>query len=182
MKKGLAILMALFLIGGMFAGCSKKEEKQSVVIYQNKVEINDALTKFAADYTKETGVEVIVKTSGGDSPYAEHLKAEFQSDRQPDIFVIEGMGGYNTWQSKLEPFEGDEWIDLTDLEFTVDGKVYGFPVAVEAWGMAYNAEMLEKAGIDPSTLTSQEAYKAAFEKLDSMKKELGITSVVAMAA
>ncbi|MCX7951117.1 MAG: ABC transporter substrate-binding protein [Clostridiales bacterium] len=190
MKRNLALVMVLFLIGSLFAGCSSKNqtsgdnktEKKTVVIYQNKVEINDALTKFAKEYTEKTGVEVVVKTSGGDSPYAENLKAEFQSDRQPDIFVIEGMGGYNTWKSKLVPFEGDEWINQTDLEFVVDGKVYGFPVAVEAWGMAYNKEILDKAGIDPNTLTSQEAYKAAFEKLDSMKKELGITSVVAMAA
>jgi len=137
---------------------------------------------FATKYEEETGVKVTVKTSGGDSPYAENLKAEFQSDRQPDIFVIEGMGGYNTWESKLATFSGDEWIDLTALEFTVDGKIYGFPVAVEAWGMAYNAELLAKAGVDPATLTSQEAYKAAFAKIDGMKDELGIKSVVAMAA
>lgn len=157
-------------------------EGQSVVIYQNKVEINEQLTEFAMLFEEETGIKVTVKTSGGDSPYAENLKAEFQSDRQPDIFVIEGMGGYNTWQSTLEPFDGDEWIDLTNLEFAVDGKVYGFPVAVEAWGMAYNVALLEQAGVDPATLTSQEGYTAAFEKIDSMKDELGIDSVVAMAA
>ncbi len=136
-----------------------------MVIYQNKVEIGEQLTAFAKAYEEETGIKVDVKTSGGDSPYAENLKAEFQSDRQPDIFVIEGMGGYNTWSSKLEPYEDQEWMDLTNLEFTVDGVVYGFPVAVEAWGMAYNADLLSQAGIDPATLTSQEAYRAAFEKL-----------------
>ncbi|MDA3847310.1 MAG: extracellular solute-binding protein, partial [Vallitaleaceae bacterium] len=121
-------------------------------------------------------------TSGGDTPYAENLKAEFQSDRQPDIFVIEGMGGYNTWSSKLEPFVDDKWIDQTGLEFVVDGKVIGFPVAVEAWGMAYNKDLLDQAGIDPATLTSQAAYADAFATLDGMKDELGIDSVVAMAA
>jgi len=146
------------------------------------VEIHDQLTAFAETYKEATGKEVIVKTSGGDSPYAEALRAEFQSDRQPDIFVIEGMGGYNTWESKLQPFEEEEWMEFTDLEFVVDGKIIGFPVAVEAWGMAYNKEMLEQAGVDPSTLTSQEAYRAAFEKIDGMKDELGISSVVAMAA
>jgi raffinose/stachyose/melibiose transport system substrate-binding protein len=111
-----------------------------------------------------------------------NLKAEFQSDRQPDIFVIEGLGGFKTWESKLGTYEGDEWIDLTALEFEVDGKVYGFPVAVEAWGMAYNKEILDKAGVDPATLTSQDAYKTAFAKIDAMKDELGLDSVVSMAA
>ena len=183
MKKSLALLMVLVLMVAMLAGCAQSaKEDQTVVIYQNKVEIGEQLTAFAALYEAETGVKVTVKTSGGDSPYAENLKAEFQSDRQPDIYVIEGMGGYNTWESKLTPFEDQEWMDLTTLEFVVDGKTFGFPVAVEAWGMAYNADLLSQAGIDPATLTSQEAYRAAFEKIDAMKDDLGIKSVVAMAA
>lgn len=183
MKKSLALLMVLVLMMAMLAGCgSSTKNEESVVIYQNKVEIGEQLTAFALLYEEETGVKVTVKTSGGDTPYADNLKAEFQSDRQPDIFVIEGMGGYNTWETKLAPFEGDEWIDLTALEFVVDGKVIGFPVAVEAWGLAYNADLLAQAGIDAATLTSQEAYKAAFEKIESMKDELGVKSAVAMAA
>lgn len=172
----------MMLIVSLFVGCAKKDEPKEVVIYQNKVEIHDQLTAFAVAYTEETGVKVTIKTSGGDSPYAEALKAEFQSDRQPDIFVIEGMGGYNTWKDKLGSFDGDEWIGLTDLEFNVDGKVIGFPVAVEAWGIAYNVDLLTKAGIDPATLNSQAGYKAAFEKIESMKEELGVDSAIAMAA
>jgi len=184
MKRILVVLLTLALLVAVVAGCTSEtaEEDQAVVIYQNKVEIHDQLTAFAETYKEATGKEVIVKTSGGDSPYAEALRAEFQSDRQPDIFVIEGMGGYNTWESKLQPFEEEAWMEFTDLEFVVDGEIIGFPVAVEAWGMAYNKEMLEQAGVDPSTLTSQEAYRAAFEKIDGMKDELGISSVVAMAA
>jgi len=185
--KRLVVVLVVVLLSVMFlSSCGGKNAggagDQSVVIYQNKVEIHEQLSAFASEYTEKTGIDVIVKTSGGDTPYAENLKAEFQSDRQPDIFVVEGMGGYNTWASKLEPFANDDWIDLTSLEFVVDGKVYGFPVAVEAWGMAYNAELLAQAGVDPTSLTSQTAYKAAFEKIDGMKDELGIDSVVAMAA
>jgi len=178
--KVLVLVLVVVLGVALFAGCTPEEE--SVVIYQNKVEIHDQLSAFAALYEEETGVKVEVKTAGGDTPYAENLKAEFQSDRQPDIFVIEGMGGYNTWSDKLTTFEGEEWMDVTGLEFVVEGKTYGFPVAVEAWGIGYNAEMLEKAGVDPASLTSLEAYKTAFEKVDAMKDELGIDSVIAMAA
>ncbi len=143
--KVLALVLVVVLGAVIFAGCSQEEE--SIVIYQNKVEIHEQLSAFAALYEEETGVKVEVKTAGGDTPYAENLKAEFQSDRQPDIFVIEGMGGYNTWSDKLAPFEDEEWMDVTTLEFVVDGVTYGFPVAV-----------------------------------DAMKDELGIDSVVAMAA
>lgn len=202
MKKVLSILLTMIMVTALFAACGTEEpavtetgegakteeaaqpmkSDAEVVIYQNKVEIGEALMGFADLYEKETGVKVTVKTSGGDSPYAETLKSEFQSDRQPEIFVIEGMGGYNTWKSKLATYSGEEWMDYTSLEFSADGEVYGFPVAVEAWGMAYNVDLLAKAGVDPATLTSQEAYAAAFEKIEGMKDELGIKSVVAMSA
>ena len=184
MKKVVSVLMVLALVAMAFSGCAPTATvpAQEVVIYQNKVEIGEQLSAFAAAYTAETGVKVTIKTSGGDTPYADNLKAEFQSDRQPDVFVIEGLGGYKTWETKLAPFSGDKWIDITDLEFKVNDQVFGFPVAVEAWGMAYNKDLLEKAGIDAATLTSQEAYAAAFAKIEGMKAELGVDSAVAMAA
>lgn len=157
-------------------------EKVTITVYQNKVEITEPMTAFAEGYEAETGVHVEIKSAGGGTSYADSLIAAFQTDNQPDIFVIEGMGGYDIYKDQLAAFDGDEWIDLTDLEFVVDGNVYGFPVAVEAWGMGYNVAMLDKAGIDPATLTSQEAYEAAFAKLDGMKEELGIDAVVSMAA
>jgi hypothetical protein len=41
---------------------------------------------------------------------------------------------------------------------------------------------MQGAGIDPATLNNYDAYKAAFEKLTGMKSQLGINSVVSMAA
>jgi raffinose/stachyose/melibiose transport system substrate-binding protein len=64
----------------------------------------------------------------------------------------------------------------------VDGKVVGFPVAIEGYGLAYNADILAKAGIDPATLTTRAAYEKALKLLDSKKKDLGIDAPVAMAA
>ncbi len=190
-KKLLSLALASVLLlascgGGEESKTEVKDnskESQEVVIYQNKVEIAEQLTAFASVYEEVTGVKVTVKTAGGDSPYAENIKAEFQSDRQPDIFVIEGSSGYETWKSKIAPYDGtEEWIDLTPYEFVVDDTVYGFPVAVEGWGLAYNKELLEAAGVDASSLRSQDAYREAFEKIDAMKEELGISSVVAMGA
>ncbi len=157
-------------------------EPVTITVFQNKVEITEPMTAFAEKYEAATGVKVEVKSAGGGTSYADSLIAAFQTDEQPDIFVIEGMGGYEVYKEQITPFDGDEWIDLTDLEFVVDGNVYGFPVAVEAWGMGYNVAILEAAGIDPAGLTSQDAYAEAFAKIDSMKDELGLDAVVSMAA
>ena len=53
----------------------------------------------------------------------------------------------------------------------------GFPYTVEATALGYNADLLKAAGVDPASLTSPDAWKAACETLDSKKDELGITAV-----
>ena len=153
-----------------------------IVICQNKVEITNALMEYAKLYSEKTGVDVKVITGGGSSDYNTVLKSEMASGREPDIFVIEGPTGYKLWEDRIADLTGEDWIQYTGMSYVVDGKVVGFPVSLEGYGLAYNKEILDKAGIDPATLTNVDAYKAAFEKLDSMKEELGLDMVVSMVA
>ena len=185
MKKLAFVLMALLIVASL-AACTKKEEK-TLIIFQNKVEIDDVLTAYATAWGEANDVTVEVKTCGGDScAYGTQILAEFQAEKQPDIFVIEGMGGYNVYKDKILDFSGDAWINNTDLEFKVDGKVYGFPVAVEGWGMAYNKTILDAAGVDIEALkdVSQAEYKEAFDKIQAYYDANGMTdyAVVSMAA
>lgn len=185
MKKLALVLIALLVVSSL-AACTKKEEK-TLIIFQNKVEIDDVLTAYALAWGEANDVTVEVKTCGGDScAYGTQILAEFQAEKQPDIFVIEGMGGYNVYKDKILDFSGDTWIDNTDLEFKVDGKVYGFPVAVEGWGMAYNKTILDAAGVDVEALkdVSQAEYKEAFDKIKAYYEANGMTdyAVVSMAA
>ena len=176
MKKLIAIVLALAL---MMTAASALAD---LVIVQNKVEITAQMEAFAKLYEEKTGVPVKVITGGGSSDYNTVLKAEMQSGREPDIFVIEGPSGYELWKDKIADQTGAEWTNYTAAAYMVDGKAVGFPVAVEGYGMAYNKSILDKAGIDPATLTTYDAYEAAFEKLDSMKAELGLDMVVSMVA
>ena len=176
MKKLIAVVLALAL---MMTAASALAD---IVICQNKVEITSQMEAFAKLYEEKTGVPVKVITGGGSSDYNTVLKAEMQSGREPDIFVIEGPSGYELWKDKIADQTGADWIQYTAAAYMVDGKAVGFPVAVEGYGLAYNKSILDKAGIDPATLTTYDAYEAAFEKLDSMKAELGLDMVVSMVA
>lgn len=210
MKKTLTLALAVLLVLSLFAGCgttpaattaatvagettaattTKAAETtaaapgvKEITLSHNKVEIDEPLKAYAAEYEKMTGVKVNIQTVGGGADYGGNLKAQLQSGNFPDIFVIEGPSGYDLWKDKIAEVGDQPWVSDTDVEYIVDGKVYGFPVAIEGYGMAYNKDLLAKAGIDPATLTNFDAYKAAFEKIDGMKAELGIDAVVAMAA
>ena len=176
MKKLLAIILTLALV---LASASALAD---LVICQNKVEITAQLEAFAKLYEEKFGVPVKIITGGGSSDYNTVLKSEMASGREPDIWVIEGPSGYELWKDKIADQAGAEWTQYTAAAYMDGDKVVGFPVAVEGYGLAYNKEILEKAGIDPATLTTYDAYAAAFEKLDSMKEELGLDMVVSMVA
>ena len=180
MKKVLLALLAVFTVMTL-AACGGGEPE--LVIFQNKVEIDGQLRAFAEAWGEENGVKVTVRSCGGDAcAYGDRILTEFQGANQPDIFVIEGLGGFNDFSEKILPFTNQPWMNDTDLALTVDGVVYGFPVNIEAWGMGYNKDILDAAGVDPATLNSLAGYRAAFEKIDAMKGQLGLTGVVAMAA
>lgn len=180
MRKIVSLLLATMLIVGLFAMPAMAEDVE-IKVYQLKVEINEAIQAFAKRYSEATpGVKVTVETLGGGQDYGGALKAKLAANEMPDIFMIEGRGGYDLWKDYLLDMSDADWVKDTDMGYAPEGKVVGFPIAIEGFGLGYNAEILEKAGIDPATLTTLSATKAAFEKLDGMKAELGIDSVVSV--
>lgn len=158
-------------------------EAVSIRLVNGKIEIDPQLKAYAELYKEKTGVEVVIESIGGGADIGATLKGYLAADNMPDAFVIGGEGDYNTWKDYLVDLSDQPWVADTDVAYKgADGKVVGFPYAIEGYGIAYNKDLLDKAGIDPATLTSYGAYKAAFEKLDSMKAELGIDAVISMGA
>ncbi|WP_461245959.1 ABC transporter substrate-binding protein [Treponema sp. R6D11] len=181
---GLALCATTFFVAGCKKGASG--DGNGITVISNKIEIDEALKGYAAVYQKQTGVKVTIKSFGGETPYAPNLAAMFNSGTEPEIFVIEGKAGYEDAKrsGRLSDLSGEPWVKDTDVAYIdpADGKVIGFPVAVEGWGLGYNKALLAKAGIDPKTLTNVAAIKAAFEKIESQKSQLGIEAVVSMVA
>jgi len=182
--KRFLVTAALVLLA--FSACRQKTGGAEITLISNKIEIDSALKAYAEIYRKQTGVKVNVRTFGGESPYAPNLAAMFNSGNEPEIFVIEGKAGYEDAKrsGRITDLSNESWTKDTDAAYIdpADGKVIGFPVAVEGWGLGYNKALLAKAGIDPATLVNASAIRAAFAKLDAMKSELGIDAVVSMAA
>ena len=186
MKKILVVLVLVAVLAGnaFAAGASDSAKGVEITLMQGKPEIDAMLKEYAAVWGEKTGNTVVIKSIGGGSSITmgQQLNADFAAGDMPDIFAIDGVETYKEWEALILDQSGEAWTNETAVAFKQNGKTYGFPVAVEGWGMAYNADMLKKAGINPSSLVDYAGFKAAFEKLDSMKSELGIDSVVSMAA
>jgi raffinose/stachyose/melibiose transport system substrate-binding protein len=184
----IALCLVLFAAMVLTIGCKKNTAGggNEITVISNKIEIDEALKGYAAVYQKQTGVKVNIKSFGGETPYAPNLAAMFNSGTEPEIFVIEGKAGYEDAKrsGRISDLSAEPWVKDTGVAYIdpADGNVIGFPVAVEGWGLGYNKALLSKAGIDPSTLVNVAAIKAAFEKIESQKSQLGIDAVVSMVA
>ncbi|MDR0290860.1 MAG: ABC transporter substrate-binding protein [Treponema sp.] len=185
MKHGLFALMAAAMIFASFLACPGKKG-DGIILVNNKIEIDEALKGYAAVYEKQTGIKVNVRSFGGETPYAPNIAAMFNSGTEPEIFVIEGKAGYDDAKGsgRISDLSNEPWAKDTDVAYIdpADGKVIGFPVAIEGWGLGYNKALLARAGVDPKTLTNVDAIRAAFEKIDAQKAQLGIDAVVSMVA
>jgi raffinose/stachyose/melibiose transport system substrate-binding protein len=194
MKRFLAMLTATLMVAALLAACASAEPSPNqpgaggvteITLVSNKVEIDAALKAYAATYEAQTGVKVNIRSFGGETPYAPNIAAMFNTGEEPEIFVFEGLAGYldAVNSGRITDLSGEPWVNDTDVAyFDDDGKVVGFPVAIEGWGLGYNKALLAQAGVDPASMVNIAGIRAAFEKIDSMKDELGISAVVSMVA
>lgn len=194
MKKQLAALMACLMVSGLVAcgssgeavqgtasesksGGSAKAEK-TLRLVNGKIEVDSQLKKLAEMYEKETGVHVEIESMGGGVDIQGELKAYYQSDNMPDIFVCGGATDFANWTGLLQNMSDQPWASDTEAAYKNEEGTIGFPYTTEAVGLAYNADILEKAGVDPKSITGPESMKKAFETIDSKKDELGLTAVI----
>ncbi|MBO7252226.1 MAG: extracellular solute-binding protein, partial [Oscillospiraceae bacterium] len=194
MKKFIALLLALAMVMGLVAcgGSTEKTEAPaetaaaaeaapaapaegttSIRLINGKIEIDAQLKKLAEVYKAKTGVEVVIESLGGGIDIQGTIKGYYQADNMPDIFVNGSDADFANWEGMLVDMSGEAWAaDTSSAYVHPEYGTLGFPYTVEAIGLIYNADMLEKAGVDPATLVTPEGYKAAFELLDSKKRYL----------
>lgn len=197
LKSVMSTLILAAMIAATFVGCtgsgggsgsttqtSAASGVKEITLVSNKIEIDQALKDYAAVYEQQSGVKVTVKSYGGETPYAPSLTAMLNSGTEPEIFVFEGTSGYMDAKNagRVTDLSNEPWVSDTDVAYKDGNEVVGFPVAIEGWGLGYNKALLEKAGVDPNTMTNFEGIKAAFETIESKKADLGIDAVVSMVA
>lgn len=169
-------------------GCGGSDSDKTVVdIYQYKVECKDALEDAVKEYEKtHKDVKINVDTVGGGSDYSAQLKTKFSSGQEPAIYCIGGTQDAIDYKDSLEDLSNEKWVDQayegTLDSVTIDGKVYGMPFAQEGYGLIYNKNIFEEAGIKADEITTYAKLEEAVKTLDSKKSELGIDSVFVLPA
>ncbi|MDO7906515.1 ABC transporter substrate-binding protein [Paenibacillus sp. JX-17] len=178
-NKLLRVFAFVTVMALVLAGCGSSSDGsggvKTIHIYQFKVEILQPLNEMKAEYEKtHPGIKLDIQSVGGGSDYGSALKAKFASGDQPDIFTNEGYADRDTWFEYMEDLSDQPWVKNLD-EFakepmTVNGKLYGQPMNLEGFGIIYNKDLFQKAGITQLPRTLNELEETA-KKL----KAAGIT-------
>jgi raffinose/stachyose/melibiose transport system substrate-binding protein len=147
---------------------STTSEPLEIHIYQSKYEIDEALKAATAEYTALNPNVTFVVESSSSGDFQTQLKAMFSGGTAPDIFSTSGNVDLALMTEYMVDLSNEPWVQNMSapaLESgSAEGKVYGFPLAVEGHGYLYHKDMFEQAGITEVPKTYSE-LEAACEKL-----------------
>ena len=179
-KKLLSVLLVGVMALSLLAGCGAKEdESKGSVYYLNFKPEQDAQWKeLAKVYTEKTGVEVIVETAAS-GQYETTLKAAMAKSDAPTLFQVNGPVGLQSWKDYCYDLSGSAIAgELSSNDFALmDGdKMAGISYVIETYGIIYNKALLEKAGVDVTTIKSFADLKKVAEDITARKDELGFAA------
>lgn len=177
-KRLLSMALVLAMALSALTGCatSSNEEKETagenedvvIRILDFKVNAAENLVALAKEYSDATpGVTVEVEVV---NDFQMIRQARFASGSAPDIFAVRGYVDFYDMQEYAENLNGEPWVsDLYEAVkpgISLDGEVYGFPMALESYGFIYNKDLFAQAGIteEPQTLSE---LKEVCEKLEA---------------
>jgi len=169
-KRVLAIVLALVLTLSMvLAACSSGGStggKVAITIFNSKMEIQSQMEEMAKKYSEEKGVDVEVYYSS--DTVAAHLSTRYASGDPYTISMVDAKDIYSLAAEHAVDLSDQDWVANTTQAISIGGKVYGFPVCVEARGIIYNKDAIEAATgaeFDPTSVKTTADLQALAEKV-----------------
>ena len=171
MKKIIALVLALVMICAL-TGCGGNTEKAaddgkvSITVFNSKMEIQSQMEEMAAKYSEEKGVNVEVYYSN--DTVAAHLSTRYASNDPYTLSMVDAKDIYSLAAEHAVDMSGEKWVEDTTQEITIDGKVYGFPVCIEARGIMYNADAIKNVtgkDFDPTSIKTTADFQALIDEL-----------------
>lgn len=170
MKKIIALVMALTMVFALAAcggsGTASDPDAVTITIFNSKMEIQSQMEEMAAQYSEEKGVNVEVYYSN--DTVAAHMATRYASNEPYTISMVDAKDIYSLAVDHGIDLSGEPWVENTTQAISVDGKVLGFPVCVEARGIIYNADAIKNVtgkDFDPATIKTTEDFQAIVDEL-----------------
>ena len=168
MKRAIALILMLAMVMALsLSGTAYAANDVTLTIFNSKMEIQSQLEEMADEYMdSHKGVEVEVYYSS--DTVAAHMSTKYASKDPYVLSMVDAKDIYSLGPDHAIDMSGEPWVAETTQAITVDGKVLGFPVCVEARGVLYNADAIEAATgepFDPTAIKTTEDFQALIDKL-----------------
>ena len=137
-----------------------------ITIFNSKMEIQSQLEEMAEKYSEEKGVNVEVYYSS--DTVAAHMSTRYASNEPYTISMVDAKDIYSLAPDHGVDLSDEDWVKDTTQAIAIDGKVYGFPVCVEARGIIYNKTAVEDTlgeEFKPEDYATYDAFAELLEKL-----------------
>lgn len=163
-----AMVVSLCACGSDAAGSSASGSKDgvSITIFNSKVEVQDQFVEMAQEYSDKTGVNVEVYYSS--DTVASHIATKYASNDPYTMAMVDAKDIYTLADEYASDLSGEDWVEKTDYAISIDGKVVGFPLCIEARGIMYNADAIEAITgetFNPDDYATLDAFKGLCEQL-----------------
>ena len=171
-KKLIASLLILVMVlalaacgGGSGSSSASSASGPSLTIFNSKMEIQSQMEEMAKKYTAEKGVKVEVYYSS--DTVAAHMSTRYASNEPYAIAMVDAKDIYSLGPEHAVDLSDQQWVADTTQAITVDGKVLGFPVCIEARGIIYNGEAIRAIvpDFDPTAVKTTEEFQAVIDAL-----------------
>ena len=186
MKKALALMLSLVMVLALAAcgGGNSSSDSSSgsssgsgatLTIFNSKMEIQSQMEEMAAKYSQEKGVPVEVYYSS--DTVAAHMATKYASNDPYALAMVDAKDVYSLGAEHAVDLSGEKWVGDTTQAISVDGKVLGFPVCVEARGLLYNGDAIKAAtgkDFDPSTIKTTADLQALISEIAAGGMELPV--------
>ena len=190
MKKRLLSLMVVAAMSASLVACGSSEGGSSdgasgsgvsITVLNSKTEIQTQFEEMAEAYEEATGVHVEVYNADTDTTVASQVATKYASNDPYTLTMVDAKDIYSLADDYAYDLSNEDWASHTTLGITVNDKLAGFPVCVEARGIIYNADAIEAITgetFDPSSVATLDDFQALLDELKAggMETPVGVLS------
>ncbi|MCR5150880.1 MAG: ABC transporter substrate-binding protein [Clostridiales bacterium] len=178
-KRAIALFLTLAMVLALAAcgasGESGAGDGATLTIFNSKMEIQSQMEEMAQKYSSEKGVNVEVYYSS--DTVAAHMSTKYASKDPYVLSMVDAKDIYSLGAEHAIDLSAEKWVGDTTQAISVDSKVLGFPVCVEARGILYNGDAIKKAtgkDFDPAAIKTTADLKALIDEIVAGGAELPV--------
>ena len=177
--KWVIIATIMIMISGMAYGAGGQEEGEAaegqvIDIYWNPDHLYDAYNEVINEFAEENNLTVNMQIFNWND-FRTKLNADFTAGTVPDLievpsqWILEfaGMDGMVDLTEEIESWDqSNDWFESTWNEVTYEGRRHGLKLHHTAFGLFYNVDHFDQAGIEPPETLAE--FEAAINRIDEV--------------